>query len=120
MSYKSDFSISGHCGDVGSIPSPVYWTKECCIATAAAKFISAAHMLPYAKSVTFKKRPKQPNSVMIQRVISQNNNSEKLAREAQYLPHKRKTKMRNSIIIILIKRESSGLDKKETDYYWRP
>ena len=51
---------------------------------------------------------------MAQRDISPNDNLEKLAREAQQLTLKRKGKSRNSRIVGLIKRESSGLHQITT------
>ena len=56
---------------------------------------------------------------MVQRDISPNDNLEKLAREAQQLTLKRKGKIRNSRIVGLIKRESSGSDQIITQSYKR-
>ena len=59
---------------------------------------------------------------MVQTDTSSNDNMEKLAKEAQQLiseKEKKKKNIGNSVIVVLMKRESSGLNQVMTQSYQR-
>lgn len=59
---------------------------------------------------------------MVQTDASSNDNMEKLAKEAQQLISEKETKKKNignSVIVVLMKRESSGLNQVMTQSYQR-
>lgn len=59
---------------------------------------------------------------MVQTDASSNDNMEKLAKEAQQLiseKEKKKKNIGNSVIVVLMKRESSGLNQVMTQSYQR-
>ena len=48
MGLESDYSSSGHCGGVGSIPGPVQWVKVSGVTTVATWFATVAQIPPLA------------------------------------------------------------------------